>query len=154
MPLLLHTTTQVHVPAPIAPPEDSSCTVTATEQPGSPEPVSDAVAAGGSDDDLLIAAAGTLRPPIPSNSIELSIVKGPLTASRPTNANRRPNGPAANMQGPGDVTSKAGKLSAGPKKQLFSGNDVADSKQAEQQQPQSDFFARLFGCFAPQVEIR
>lgn len=90
--------------------------------------------------------------------MELShVVKGPLMASRPTS--RRPTTAGGNAQqhGQGDTAQKAGKALSGPKKQLFSGDDTAQDtqqQQPEKQHHQSDFFARLFGCFAPQVEIR
>lgn len=106
------------------------------------------------EEDGLIAAAGTLKPPVPSSSVELSIVKGPLMASRPTS--RRPasnNVNNAQQQGAADVVTKAGMAAAGPKKQLFSGDDVADTQQATRQQ-QPDFFSRLFGCFTPAVDVQ
>lgn len=139
------------VPSVPAPQADSSCLVTA-EQP-------DAAEAGASAAPIdldRISTASSLKPPIPSSSIELSIVKGPLMASRPPHS-RRPGAPGLNMQQQGqqDAAGKAGRL-VGPKKHLFSGDDVApEGPQAgtqPQQHQQSDFFARLFGCFAPQVE--
>lgn len=123
------------------------------EQLCSHDPPAGATAAVIAEEDMLIAAAGTLKPPVPSSSVELSIVKGPLMASRPTS--RRPTSAAnaAQQPGPADAASKAGMFVAGPKKQLFCGDDVADTKQAPQQR-QSDLFTRLFGCFAPAVDVQ
>lgn len=137
---------------------DSSCVVVAAGD----APPGAADTAGG---DLSASTVGPpLKPPISSSSPDMALAKGPLTASRP--ASRRP-GPAAAGQGvtvgghhplqsgEGAVMSPGagptgGAAGGGARKHLSFGlGEVGQGGDERPQRQPGDFFARMFGCFAP-----
>lgn len=96
-----------------------------------------------------------LKPPVSSSSPDMALAKGPLTASRP--ANRRPGGPAAGGAGGHPLSLQSGEGLLSPtgapsqRKHLSFGlGEVGQGDVRPQRQP-GDFFARMFGCFAPRV---
>jgi hypothetical protein len=138
---------------------DSSCVVVAAGE----SPPGAADTAGG---ELSASTVGPLlKPPVSSSSPDMAIAKGPLTASRP--ASRRP-GPAVAGQGvavgghplclqsgEGAVMSPGagptgGAAGGGARKHLSFGlGEVGHSTDERPQRQPGDFFARMFGCFAP-----